>query len=61
MWEQHNMKHFKGLAHANPGGFTYTDGWGKLIRSLARIRDGDTQLREKAALEERIRQLESQQ
>ena len=22
MWEQHMMKHFKGLAHANPGGFT---------------------------------------
>ncbi len=58
MWEQHNMKHFKGLAHANPGGFTYTDGWGKLIRSKARIQDGATQLREKAALEERIRKLE---
>ena len=58
MWEQHIMKHFKGLAHVNPGGFTYTDGWSKLIRSLARIKDTDTQLRERAALEARIALLE---
>ncbi len=59
MWEQHNMRHFKGLAHVNPGGFTYTDGWAKLVRSLARIRDADTQLREKAALKKRIEELEA--
>ena len=59
MWEQHMMKHFKGLAHANPGGFTYTEGWSKLIRSLARIRDADTQLRDKAALAARVAALET--
>lgn len=59
MWEQHVMKHFKGLAHVNPGGFTYTEGWAKLIRSLARIRDADTQLREKAALLARVEALEA--
>lgn len=59
MWEQHIMKHFKGLAHVNPGGFTYTDGWAKLIRSLARIRDADTQLREKASLLARVEALEA--
>lgn len=55
------MKHFKALAHVNPGGFTYSNGWAKLIRSLARIRDTDTTLREKAALLERIRALEEAQ
>ena len=59
MWEQHMMKHFKGLAHVNPGGFTYTEGWSKLIRSLARIKDADTQLRERAALEQRVTELET--
>jgi hydroxylamine dehydrogenase len=59
MWEQHLMQHFKGLAHVNPGGFTYSQGWSKLIRSLARIKDTDTQLREKAALEARVEALEA--
>ena len=61
MCEQHNLKHFKGLAHVNPGGFTYSDGWAKLIRSLARIQDANTTLREKAAMLERIRALEEAQ
>ena len=61
MWEQHNMKHFKALAHVNPGGFTYSDGWAKLIRSLARIQDANTTLREKAAMLDRIRALEDAQ
>jgi hydroxylamine dehydrogenase len=59
MWEQHIMMHFKGLAHVNPGGFTYTNGWSNLVRSLAVIRDADTQLREKAAIEARIAKLEA--
>ena len=58
MWEQRLMRHFKGVAHANPGGYTYSFGWSELIGALARIRDGDTQLREKAALEARLRALE---
>lgn len=61
MWEQHVMRHFKGLAHVNPGGFTYTDGWSKLIRSLARIRDEDTWLRERAALLARVEALEAKE
>lgn len=59
MWEQHIMKHFKGLAHVHPGGFTYSEGWSRLIRSLARIKDTDTQLREKAALMLRVEALEA--
>lgn len=59
MWEQEVMRHFKGLAHVNPGGFTYSQGWSELIGSLARIRDEDTRLREKAALEARVKQLEA--
>jgi len=53
------MKHFKGLAHVHPGGFTYSEGWSRLIRSLARIKDTDTQLREKAALMQRVEALEA--
>ncbi len=59
MWEQHVMQHFKGLAHVNPGGFTYSQGWSSLIRSLTRIQDANTQLREKAALAARVDALEA--
>lgn len=59
MWEQHIMKHFKGLAHVHPGGFTYSEGWSRLVRSLARIKDADTQLREKHALLLRVEALEA--
>jgi len=58
MWEQELMRHFKGLAHVNPGGFTYSYGWSELIGSLARIRDEDTRLREARALVERVEALE---
>jgi hydroxylamine dehydrogenase len=61
MWEQHIMRHFKGLAHVNPGGFTYSEGWSKLIRSLARIRDEDTRLRDRAAMLARVQALEARQ
>ncbi len=56
---QQLMRHFKGLAHANPGGFTYTHGWAELVGSLARIQDENTRLRERRALEERVRALEA--
>lgn len=59
MWEQEIMRHFKGLAHVNPGGFTYSYGWSELIASLARIRDEDTRLRERKAMQERIEALEA--
>lgn len=53
------MRHFKGLAHANPGGFTYSQGWAELIGSLVRIRDEDTRLREFRALQEQVRALQA--
>lgn len=59
MWEQQLMRHFKGLAHANPGGFTYTHGWSELIGSLATIRDEATRLREHRDLQARVQALEA--
>jgi len=50
MWEHHKIKHYKGLAHANPGGYTYSEGWSQLIKSAARINDEDTRLREAAQI-----------
>lgn len=58
MWEQQLMRHFKGLAHVNPGGFTYTHGWSELIGSLAAIRDEATRLREHRELQAKVRALE---
>ena len=56
---QQLMRHFKGLAHVNPGGFTYTHGWAELIGSLVRIKDEDSRLRQGRELEERVRRLET--
>lgn len=50
MWEHDVIKLYKGIFHANPGGFTYTEGWSELMRDYAEIMDANTQLREKAAL-----------
>lgn len=58
MWEHHLIKHYKGLAHANPGGYTYSEGWSQLIKSFARIKDEDTRLRDMAALKQRVAELE---
>ncbi len=60
MWEHHVIKHYKGLAHVNPGGYTYTDGWSQLIKSYARIQDENTRLREMADLKARLAKLEGQ-
>ncbi len=49
MWEHDLIKHYKGIFHANPGGFTYTEGWSALVRDYAEIMDEDTRLREAAA------------
>jgi len=54
MWEHHKIKHFKGLAHANPGGYTYSEGWSQLIKSAVRINDEDTKLRDMAALKAKV-------
>lgn len=59
MWEQEIMRHFKGLAHVNPGGFTYTYGWSELIGTLARIKDEDVRLRAAAETEKRLQALEA--
>ncbi len=57
MWEHHKIKHFKGLAHANPGGYTYTEGWSQLIKSAVRINDEDTKLRDMAELKSKVEAL----
>ncbi|MDO8941349.1 MAG: multiheme c-type cytochrome [Methylicorpusculum sp.] len=49
MWEHDVIKHYKGIFHANPGGFTYTEGWSELLSDYAEIMDEDTRLREAAA------------
>jgi hydroxylamine dehydrogenase len=49
MWEHDLIKLYKGLFHANPGGFTYTEGWSELLRDYTIIMDENTKLREKAS------------
>lgn len=49
MWEHDLIKHYKGIFHTNPGGFTYTEGWSELVKDYAEIMDEDTRLREAAA------------
>lgn len=49
MWEHNLIKHYKGIFHVNPGGFTYTEGWSELMRDYTNIMDEDTRLREAAA------------
>jgi hydroxylamine dehydrogenase len=59
MWEHNKIKHFKGLAHANPGGYTYTEGWSQLLKNFSKIQDENTRLREMADLKAKIAHLES--
>ncbi|MCZ2096145.1 MAG: hypothetical protein LC121_07735 [Anaerolineae bacterium] len=49
MGENDLPKLFVGVAHVNPGGWTYTEGWEPLIRTYSKIMDFDTQVRERAA------------
>lgn len=49
MWEHDLIKHYKGMFHVNPGGFTYSEGWSNLMRDYAEIMDEATRLRERAA------------
>ncbi|MGA3340603.1 MAG: multiheme c-type cytochrome [Methylocella sp.] len=60
MWEHHKIKHYKALAHANPGGYTYSDGWSQLIKSAARINDEDARLREAAEIRVELERLAPQ-
>lgn len=47
------------LAHANPGGWSYTEGWEQMMGIYAKIMDEDTKLREMAALKARVAKLET--
>lgn len=58
MWEHHKIKHFKGLAHVHPGGYTYSEGWSQLIKSAIRINDEDARLRDAAAVRAKLEKLE---
>jgi hydroxylamine dehydrogenase len=58
MWEHNKLKHFKGLAHVNPGGYTYTEGWSQLIKNFAKIQDENTKIREMADLKAKVARLE---
>jgi hydroxylamine dehydrogenase len=57
MWEHHKIKHYKALAHMNPGGYTYSDGWSQLIKSAARINDEDARLREAAEIRAELKRI----
>ncbi|MCC7325382.1 MAG: hypothetical protein IT521_01070 [Burkholderiales bacterium] len=46
------------LAHVNPGGWAYTQGWEQLNRNYTEIMDEDTKMREMAALKDRVAKLE---
>ncbi len=50
MWEHDLIKLYKGLVHANPGGFTYSEGWSPLLRDYTEIMDENTRLRGEAKL-----------
>ncbi|MGJ0533213.1 multiheme c-type cytochrome [Methylocystis sp.] len=60
MWEHHQIKHYKGLAHMNPGGYTYTEGWSQLIGAAAKINDEDTKLREAAEIRAELKRISGQ-
>jgi hydroxylamine dehydrogenase len=47
------------LAHVNPGGWTYTEGWEPLNRVYSKIMTEDTKIREMVALKDRLTRLES--
>jgi hydroxylamine dehydrogenase len=61
LWEQHAAKHYKGLAHANPGGWTYTEGWSQMMKAKTIILEENTKLREQAKLQQRLAALEAAQ
>lgn len=57
MWEHHKIKHYKGLAHVNAGGYTYSEGWSQLIKSSVRINDENTKLRDAADMKAKLEAL----
>jgi len=59
MGENDLAKMHVGLAHVNPGGWTYTEGWGPMNRAYVEIQDENYRIREMVALKERVKSLES--
>ncbi len=51
-------KLYKGLSHANPGGWAYSEGWSPLVECYARIADADTRLREMESLRVKLASIE---
>jgi hydroxylamine dehydrogenase len=58
MGENDLAKLHVGLAHVNPGGWTYTEGWEPLNRAYSKIMSEDFKIREMAALQQRLAKLE---
>ena len=60
MWEHDLIKHYKGLFHMNPGGFTYTEGWSELLKRYTEIQNENTRIRKMDALRKEVEMLKSQ-
>ncbi len=58
MGENDLVKLHNATAHVNPGNWTYTEGWESMSRAYAKIMQQDTQIREMAALKDRVARLE---
>ena len=58
MGENDLPKGHVGLAHVNPGGYTYTEGWGPMNRAYVEIMDENTKIREMVALQKRVDRLD---
>jgi hydroxylamine dehydrogenase len=58
MGENDMPKGHVGLAHVNPGGYTYTEGWGPMNRAYVEIMDENTKIREMVALQKRVDRLD---
>lgn len=58
MGENDLAKMHVGLAHVNPGGWTYTEGWGPMNRAYVEVQDENFRIREMLALQERVNKLE---
>lgn len=61
MAENNLAKMHVGLAHVNPGGWTYTEGWGPMNRAYVEIQDEYTKMQELSALQARVNKLEGKQ
>ena len=58
MGENDLAKMHVGLAHVNPGGWTYTEGWGPMNRAYVEVQDESFRIREMIALQNRVNKLE---